>query len=511
MTTLTYRANLTAAEFPLLSEQQGRTVIVMGNDQNFSRQANSTRNKDRDIGIPQVYYCHNVIPTEGGMSSVGYQDIATAPLDTDNTFHEVFLVRDSNNNVAYFANTLSGRCYVLPSLGTGWLRTTDMAPAVGQTVTSAFINGETYIYFGKVGCYRYDFATNTLISVPLLGISYSTVIGITSANGYMIVWTENSVLWSSTISPTDFLPSLVTGAGSSSVQEVKGAIVACFAQNGGFLVYTRTNAVAAIFTGNVQNPFTFRENIAAGGISTGTLVAHDGNSSSHYAYTTSGLQEIALSQSNVIFPQVTDFIAGSQFEDYDDATGEMMNVLLSSPMQKKLTMISNRYLLISYGINALTHAILFDTALGRLGKLKTPHVDCFEYRYPSSDVVEAPRRSIGYLQTDGSIKVVVMSYDTTGAQGTLIMGKYQYERNTYTTMIEAHLESIRANSTLSVVWLTSIDGRNTTRVPTALAIDSGTYRRYNSRTTGLNHSLVVSGGFNLHSVEFRFTTAGDVR
>ena len=511
MTQQTYRANLTAAEFPMTSEFQGRTVIMAGPDQNYSRQANSPKNKDRDIGIPQMYYCHNVIPTDAGLGSVGYLQLAPAPMDTDNTFQDGFTLRDVNDNVAIFNNTASGRNYVLPTIAAGWLRTTDKAVATGKEVSTAFVNGETYIYFGGVGCVKYNFAANTLDAVILTGLVATDIMGICASSGYMIAWTVNKIFWSSTIDPTDFVPSLVTGAGSQKLQEAKGSLISVLPQNNGFIVYTKKNAVSATFTNNTQYPFKFKEIIGCGGLSTSNLVAYDGNSTNHYAYTTSGLQEISQNSTVTIFPQVTDFIAGSQFEDFDELTNTFTELFLSSPMLKKLTMISNRYLVISYGVTQLTHALIYDAGLARWGKLKFTHVDCFDFTYPNTAVIETPRRSIGLIQADGTVKAVSMSYDTALAYGTVILGKYQADRNRYCTMEEVHMESIRPGNTLNVNWLSSIDGKNVAVAPTTLAVDTGTYRRYDSLTAGLNHSLVISGGFNLHSLELKYSDSGAVR
>lgn len=511
MAQLTYRGNLTAAEFPLISEFQGQTVIMTGNDQNYSRQSNSPRNKDRDIGIPQMYYCHNVVPTDAGVTSIGYLQLAAAPSGTDNTFSDTFTIRDASDNVAIFNNTTSGRNYVLPSVGTGWLRTTDKAPVVGYEVSVAHVNGESYIFFGKLGCFKYNFSTNALDAVTLNGLTVANIIGICASNGYMIAWTENTVFWSSSIDPTDFLPSLVTGSGSQGVQQSKGSIVSCLPQNQGFVVYTKKNAVAAIFTNNTQFPFTFKEIIGAGGLSSSTLVAYDGNSTNHYAYTTSGLQEVSMQNSSVVFPQVTDFLAGSQFEDFDEITNIFTELLLSSPMQKKLTLVSNRYLVLSYGVATLTHALVHDFALARWGKFKVDHTDCFDFTYPSSAVIETPRRSIAFVQANGTVLAAVLAYDTSISYGVVILGKYQLDRNRYITMQELHLESVRSDSNLLVNWLTSLDGKNVSVAPATLATSLGTYRRYNSNTAGINHSVVISGGFNLNSIELKFTDAGGVR
>ena len=49
-----YRANLLAANFPLLSENMGRTVIVGQIDQNVSKSADPAgQDKTHNAGIPQ--------------------------------------------------------------------------------------------------------------------------------------------------------------------------------------------------------------------------------------------------------------------------------------------------------------------------------------------------------------------------------------------------------------------------------------------------------------------------
>lgn len=512
MTQISYRGNLTAAEFPFLSELQGRNIIMPTIDQNYSRQASSPKNKDRDIGIPQVYYCHNVMPTDAGVTSLSFQQVTAPASDIDSTFNEIFNLRDPSENVADFCNTASGRCYVRLTVASGWIRTTDKAPAAGQIVTVAYVNGQTYIYFGGVGCFKYNFATNTLDPVVLTATVAANVLGICASSGYLIAWTATTAIWSSIVDPTDFTPSLVTGAGGGGVQSAKAAITVCLPMNNGFIVYTKKNAVAAVYSGNSQFPFNYKEIIGAGGLAAFNLSAYDGNSTNHYAYTSNGLQEVSPANSTVIFPQLTDFIAGSKFEDYDEIANVFNVVDLVVPMKKKLTMVSNRYLVFSYGINQLTHALVYDFALARWGKIKLNHVDAFEYSYPSTEVVETPRRSIGFLQADGTIIIAIIAYDTTGSNGTILVGKYQLDRNHEICMQEIHLESIKAGNNLNVKLMTSLDGTNTfTSLPKLSAKSQGTVRRYDCRATGINHSIAVTGAFHLHSLILRFTVEGELR
>lgn len=509
----TYRANLTSAEFPLLSDLQGRNIIIADIDQNYSRQLSSAKDKDRDIGMPQAYYMHNVIPIDAGMSSVGYNQLLPPPVgaDADVTFGDMYYVRDSNENVSYLNNTSDGKNYILNPSNPVWLKTNDKAPIAGGFTTEAHVNGQSYIYYAGVGCFIYDTVHNTLNPVTLIGLNPVLVKGICASSGYMIAWTDTAVFWSSTVSEVDFTPSLATGAGGGGIQLAKASITCCLPQNSGFIVYTKKNAVAANYTNNVQFPFNYREIIGAGGLANPNLVAWDGNSVNHMAYTTYGLQTIGMQNATNVFPTITDFIAGSQFEDVDDETLEFTKITLTNTMAKKLTICSNRYLIISYGITTLTHAIFVDLTLQRWGKLKVAHTDCFEYVFPSSVVVEQPKRSVGFVQADGTVLILIQSYNTENSAGVLILGKYQLDRNHYTALMEIHLENVKTTSSPKVLVLSSIDGTNTFRVNPLLVINQAGYRRYNIRTSGLNHSIALSGSFQADTLVLKLDTDGEVR
>jgi hypothetical protein len=508
MTQVVYRANLTAAEFPLLSEFQGRSIIVPAQDQNFSRQLTSQRNKDKDVGLPQMYYGHNVIPTDAGFSSVGYLPVGMAPQVADAAFTGIFSIRDVNENVGYFAYTSTGNCYVLLAANTPWLKTTSVAPLAGLSVSTARINGHTYIYFGGVGCYEYTFATNVLTPVTL---TPANILGIVAANGFMLAWTATALLNSSTIDPTDFTPSIITAAGGGGIQDAKAAITCVVPHSAGVVIYTKKNAVVGFYTGNNQYPFKYKEIVSSGGVATADVVSFDANTSDHYAYTTSGLEAISAQTSAVIFPQVTDFLAGSQFEDFDETTLTFTNTTLASPMLKRVTVIADRYLILSYGINELTHTLYYDFAMERWGKLKVTHVACFEYSLISPNVVEAPRRSVGFLQADGTVKVLVMSYNTTGSYGVMVLGKYQFERGKYLSLNKVELENIRISDGFTMSLLSSVDGKTNIQKPLVLDYAVNNFRRYKCRSSGINHSLVFAGAFNASSLELSFTEDGNIR
>ena len=94
MADIVWRANLKTSIIPMLSELQGQTVIVRNQDQNYVPYVSEKESLDTSMGIPQVYYCHNIVPTDYGYKSVGYTEYTKAafPEATD-IMHYLQLLR----------------------------------------------------------------------------------------------------------------------------------------------------------------------------------------------------------------------------------------------------------------------------------------------------------------------------------------------------------------------------------------------------------------------------------
>jgi len=291
MTQVPYRANLSAMAFPFLSGLAGQSVIVKQADQNYAATITSKEDLDKDIGIPTLYYCHNIIATAQGYQSIDYTpQIASAGVI--NFAGEFAVIDATTSGKAYIGYTAAGDLYYCSDPYYSWVPMTAIPVIAGKVVTTAYINGVTYIYFALVGCYTFDFTTHQLVAVTLTSLVANTVLGIVAVQGYLLAWSKSSIAWSSLVSATDFTPSLVTGAGGGSVQGAKGDIVACVSHTIGLVIYTNQNAVAAPTSGNARYPFNFRELVASGGLASLDLVTYDANSGNHYTYTSSGLQLI---------------------------------------------------------------------------------------------------------------------------------------------------------------------------------------------------------------------------
>lgn len=510
MADVQYRINLKASSFPFLSENFGRSVIVRQQDNNYVSGLAAKESLDSSVGVPQVYYCHNVVATDVGYKSVGYDTYTAAPFPAGTGIDKVVTIRDGSGNSALFTVSALGTVYVMPAGSSAWtIPTTPPAPATiaGKRFTIATVSGVTYIYFSTVGCYTYDWGTGAMSSVTLTGLVTANILGVVGNRGYLIAYSTDSVAWSSTTDPTDFTPSLETGAGGGQIEGARGAIVTIESVYGGMIAFTDTNAVSATASDNVRYPYSFNEITGAGGLTDPDYVSYDANSASVYAYTTAGLQAVNLRQAQAVFPEVTDFLSGGKLEYFDEVTNEMTEIDVSGVvLLKRLAVVASRYLIISYGNGELTDAIYYDIGYKQFGKLRITHADCFEFE---RSTVEIPKKSIAFLTENGAIYILNSDIGATNSNGVLVLGKYQYVRTRVLQLQGVELENVNAGATFSLYDLPSFDGKNyETPVEGYLNASSGKFRGYLFHTTALNHSLLCKGNFHLHSGVLTFNVGG---
>lgn len=509
MAKVRYRANLSAKSIPLLSELQGRTVIVKGQDQSYMPQMVLKEEADKDLGVPQVFYAHNVLPNTYGFQSVGYDTFLTNTGITDQ-FISTEALRDASGNNAALGITSSNTHYVLEYGSSNWVGTT-IASSAGKQVSVAYVSGVTYIYFSGLGCYKYDFATHALVSVTLTGLDPTKVLFIAGKEGYLLAYSIDAVAWSSTVDPTDFTPSLISGAGGGSIEGAKGALVFARSVYSGVIVFTTSNAVAMISSGNPRFPFNFTEITGAGGLINPEYVTTDASSGTVYAYTSVGLQTVSLRKAETVNADVTDFLSGSYFEDFDENTLTFTTSTSNVATKKKVTIVVNRYLILSYGLTELTHAIVYDLVLKQFGKLKINHVDCFEFQMYDQGIYETPKKSVGFLLQDGSIKILNTDLETGNSKGLMILGKYQYVRARLLQLQKVEVENIPDDKNFSLYNLASLDGKSFLPATAGYLENSGSptlAKSFAFHVTGLNHSLIFKGRFNAVTLQLTFNVHG---
>ena len=515
MADIVWRANLKTSVIPLLSELHGQSVIVRQQDQNYVPYVADQESIDTSMGIPQIYYCHNIVPTDYGYKSVGYVEYTAAAFPEDTAFSQVVSIRDSEGNYALLTITALGTLYIMPSGASAW--TTPATPPTpdsiaGKRISVAFVAGTTYIYFSGVGCYSYDWGTNAISSVTLTGLVAADLLGIVGNSGYLIAYSKDSIAWSSTTDPTDFTPSLTTGAGGGQVESARGNIVSIEPVYGGMVVFTARNAVAAIYSSNSRYPYNFTEITGCGGLTNSQYVSYDANSGALHAYTTSGLQTVTLKKAVSIFPEITDFISGALIEDFNEITNELELIDASgAELKKRIAVIADRYVVISYGKDKLTHALFIDSALKQIGKLRIEHTDCFEFQQYAGNVVEVPKRSVAFLGAGGSVHILDSNINSDVSNGVMILGKYQYIRTRVLTMQSVEFENVNVGDNFSMHLLPSLDGKTPYAVVPGYPVSSAAVskvRAYNFFKTGKNHSLLLKGAFNAVSLVLTFTAHG---
>lgn len=533
MAQIPYRANLQSMTFPLLSELSGRTVINPQTDNTYQRFMSSDGQSPIDTGVPSIFYCHNVMPSTYGWQSITYstQFIAPSP-STDLDFERTDLIYAAQvttsgspavetlvstgfKSYLALAKTGANAVYIVDPTNNTWKPVLG-APTIPAdcVVTVATINGVSYIEFSTVGCYIYNNNTNSLIERTLAGLTKSTILGIVAANGYLNAWTKTGVAWSSTVNVEDFVPSDTSGAGGGQVQEARGEIVTAVATSLGYILYTKENAVSVIYSGNSEFPWNFKAIPASGGVSSVDVVSQQQAAGYQQVYSTNGMQQVAHQRCNTIVPNITDFIAGNMFEDFDTTTNTFVNSKFDWVMRKKLAVVADRYVVLSYGkfpTGDMTHALVLDLTQTRMGKLKITHTACFELRSLNSQVTELPRDSLAFLQHDGTVKVVDFSLMQTAEDSVLILGKFQYVRQKLLELTTLEVENIETGDDFASYAMPSLNGKTFQPVTQGYLLESqNNYRKFVwDGAIGVNVSWLFKGTFNINSIVGWFSLVGN--
>lgn len=494
--------NLQDTVFPLLSTQQNNTYI-------------NTKDPDRQ---PQVAYCHNVLPTKNGIRSVDYSLIVNAipPILTNPELRAIKTVYSDNSSRCRVAWSKTGVAYLLTEGSNDWqiLTVTTAPPRTDpgafdiNKVTTGTVNGKTYIHYSHFGCFLLDAGAAELYEVELIGLNALDVLGMSASTGYLIAYTDSSIVWSSTINPLDFVPSQVTGAGGGDISDTDGSIKFVTSNSLGLLIYSAGNIIAATYTGNAVYPFKFRVVEGSKGGVTLDLVGYNNTDSDQYVFSRAGLQTVTSQRANIILPEVTDFFNGNEFEDFNIATKlfERTELSLLVTMRKQVTFIGSRYLVISYSLPTsavFTHAIVYDTALKKLGKLRINHVAVTE-GIAVGEVKSA--LTLAFLKEQGdmfNLNIVARS-----GYGVAVLGKVSFSPSRLITLLGVEVANHSIGFELSVSSHASINGYDYTVVDGVNSLNDNKLKKYAFRNTASHHSIVLIGQFDLVNCQITYTVSG---
>lgn len=539
----TFRLNLLASEFPLLMDLYGRSIVYPQQDMHYQRpNAFTGTEADKNLGIPQLVFCENVMPTSYGLQSITYNLTVNRTISTD--FDEAWYLRDAAENRTLFSPGISGgttQRYTYNVAGQQWQASAVAGLPANCRCTVATVKNRTFVHFSFFSSYEWTGVWN---AVAYSGIVQSSIKGIVTANAYLVLYDRNTIYWSSTLDPTDFVPSLVTGAGSQRVLSIKGDIVVCRPIDDGFIIYTTGNTVIAKYSGNTRFPWNFKELKNSSGIKDQEHAALLGSGNDYFTYTTDGLMRNTFNRSEPEFPVVNEFLGSRRIEKWDSVNKVVLTQDSGDPLNVKLDYIGNRWLVISYGIGQLDFALIFDSALKRWGKLRITHVDCFEFygNSGSAGTIQAdtwaqlagtwaqqnnswfdyggliiggaaslatPYKQLAFLQNDGGVKIVNFDVAADNDDAVAIIGRIQFLRDKLFTLTEIDAEGIGAEPQTKLQIWCSMDGLNIHRKLYPVKQKSlNKLQKWVCLEVAMNHTLCFMGNFRFNTIITRGLIAG---
>jgi hypothetical protein len=508
MADYTLTAALNAASFPLVTRYQNRSIIIPQYDGRLRNPTNNVNSvlDNNPNNIPQILFCENIIPNADGILSVAYTAGQISVFPGAGVADDAFLLRDGDVNTWYFCPA-QGMNYVSPNFGAPWVSTNPIAgaPVVPTPqVSLAEINGVTYVAYANTALLRWETTGNfTDVSASLVGASVGGIRAICSSGNYLIlVYSDNSVKWSSLTDPLDFTPSAATGAGSQIPIDMKGPPSYVSSISGGFLVHCAENTVAAVYTQNVAQPWIFREVKNSGGLAFGLAgISRESSTGYIYQYSTYGLQQLDLRTAETIHPEITEFLSLSVLETFDTLTN-LLTITKDYPFWLKIAFLAGRYLCVSYGSgeNNYQYAFWYDTVLKRWGKLKIDHADLFSIG-----------GTIYVLQRDGTVRGVGATtasselFEISGT-GVAIFGRYQLSRSAGICSQEVELEVLDGTQDVTVDVVVNYNGTSLSQIFSMLEYESvDNYRKFQKQIEGQNLSYIIKGDFKLSTILYTFT------
>lgn len=515
MPTITYRANLSSAVFPMTLSDAGRTVINPQADQNFDRRVDPS-GEQKDAGIPQAMYLENVLPTVSGYQSVGYTARTAIPPRSSGSGEVIFRRAFFVDNAIIIARDGAGSYKDVISnniaCSNAWQYSSGPIPFNTDTHSIAKVRGTNYWSDGT-SLYSFVVDQSTLqvtftdITSTVTGITVSDIKSICSAYNYLIaLHVDGTIWWSSTTTPTDFVPSLVTGSGSQVPANAAGANF-LVEHPAGFLIYCDNNVVSAKYTGNARYPWKFVTVADAGGYVDYNQVAGSSFSLAHYGIDNSNkLQTMDLEEARLVAPEVTTFLERKNYSDtfnYALNTFSKVTPLLSA----RIFYLLDRYLIVSLRYTEgfqYSRAIVYDKLLQRYGLVKVDH----QYIFADSTTLVFIPTSPGAIPYTWSLDI----YDTEATfNGVLLLGKFQFVRDRFLQLEEIALESAKdsiENQNLELLNFASLDGKNFLAPTSISTTAAGTLVEAKTHKTAKNHSIMLKGTFDVNTLELNFRIAG---
>jgi hypothetical protein len=416
------------------------------------------------------------------------------------------------------------------------------SPASPAKISVAVVRGVTYICIvdgaaTKIYTATVDTGTNIITLVDIsatieasLPTPYdiNSVLGITASYNYLILHTPNLILWSSTTTPTDFAPSLVSGAGNEVPGNLKGDITFCKEHLSGFFIYSTKNVVFAAYTGNQRYPWKFREVGASGGFDTSVQVSGDTNSAVQYGLNnTKFIQVLDPDSAEIVAPEVTDFLERvTRWDEFNSTTYAFSLSVAGRDLvpdsKPTIWFMLDRYLILPYGMSDAatnlqwTYGLVFDLVTKKYGKIKLT----FDFLLSDEEGMYFINRLTGTIKRlYFDIHDQLLSGTSYKHEGVLVLGKFQLKRLDFLTIEEFTVETLQDTGVIALVdrqfaarILPTLDGKTFQTAVTpyrdtdASSVNTDTYKAH---TTCQNFALVFKGAFDMNTVELSMQPEGD--
>jgi len=554
MAQIKYRANLSSAIFPMVIAEGGRTTIIPQQDQNFDRRVDPA-GEQKDAGIPQALYLENVMPTVSGYQSVGYIDpgvaIATPLIDPGYFLAQVWELKagtptGSVTTIPVFvfkprtAGPLQFRAGIF---GTGTVTISGTVPTVSEGWSVAVVRGVAYLLAGTqlytVTCDpQLGTATLTNITASVTPAGFFSTAGIRfilSSNNYLIAVSATTVYYSSTTTATDFVSSLVTGAGQQDPNDADGVIIIGKSAPGGFYLFTSSRTLYVQYTGNFRFPWKYTTVRGSQGVrflETSRAVYGDSSTSGIFAVE-EGLQLKFLQgdEARAVAPEVTDYLTRIKQRDTFESSTNTFGLTPVSVQEPSVYLWLNRFLLVSCDetvnpawnpleLKQYQTVLLYDLLLQRYGRLKIPHAFVFFVEAQligSADhlaFVDLVANRVRYLSLHNYFnEPLPTGFSYLPHTGVFLLGKVQLVRSRKLKLEGVDIEGPQHTSvvtpSLTVHDIPSQDGRNfLPAVPLQQKSVSGGLAEYYAHNTAENHSILLKGNFILNTVQMSFSVAG---
>lgn len=539
MANITVSATLSTEEVPLLSRRIREPVIVGKYDINASKHVEDNKQqKPAETTVPMLAYADNVLATHYGYKSCADSLLLESISPTATVVYADSISTTSLGSFIYAYVEDSGI-----ATNTGhWVASQDedgilaweqleeleSAYAAGTLITVAAINSRIFIHVS--GTITYEFDGTTLTEVTLGGLTVSAIIGIFASSGYLIAYSVEKPFWSSLSDPLDFIPSDITGAGSSNIQELYGDIMLCRPAESGFIMYTTVNAVYALASTDLRFPFIFKELKGLGGIDSVQSVSY-GQSQTQLVKSGANLSKVSKSGVVPAMNTINSFIHGTIIDSVD--TDFDIDETYIGPVASQFLYTRKGEVIVSYKGEAdseFTGLVYYQDSLNRYSKLPIAHSFAVENpfqtvsvwrtiysfgsdlysAYPEEHTYESLAGGLIRANTDtgivlvtktGEIKFIDGRYENT-TDSILILGPFQLVREQVSTLVSIEIATATLGQVVVTIKSTNSDGSVRTEVPAGKQLNKSV--RFDSRVTALSHLVCITGSFDLSSVTLTF-------